>query len=208
VIDGPFRKVFPGYVAPLIAIYQRLGLKPNHVTIIGFLCALAAAYCVGKGWTVGALILWWVGRLFDGTDGIYARATDQQSDFGGYLDIVLDMASYGVMILGFALLHPAYSLYWMVVLLLYILCITTALAFGTLAEKNGVVETDNRSLSLAAGLAEGGETGIAYTLFLLFPAWTWVLLPLWIAVLLTTVVARSALAWELLSESEETEIGS
>ena len=60
------------------------------------------------------------------------------------------------------------------------------------------MDGDNRSLKLAAGLAEGGETGIAYTLMLLLPQLIKVLLPLWILVLVITFVARTWLAWRVL----------
>ena len=53
---------------------------------------------------------------------------------------------------------------------------------------------DDRGLRLGAGLAEGGETGIAYTLFLLFPAHLDWLTGIWIGVLVVTVVARTLLA--------------
>lgn len=198
MIDSPFRQILPRYVQPLLALYERLGLRPNHITVLGFAFALAAAFGASQGLTALALGLWWLGRLFDGTDGIYARDSGQTSDFGGYLDIVLDMASYSVMILGFAYHSPELNFYWLIILFLYVLCITSALALGALTEKAGTGPSDNRSLTLAAGLAEGGETGLAYSLFLLFPTWTPLLAQVWIAILGTTVIARSALAWQLL----------
>lgn len=204
MIDGPFRQILPRYVEPLLGLYGRLGLKPNHITTAGFVFALASALAVSQGMTATSLGLWWIGRLFDGTDGIYARQSGQTSDFGGYLDIVLDMASYSVMILGFAHQHPQLNIYWLIVLFLYVLCITSAMALGSLLEKTSRNPSDNRSLALAAGLAEGGETGIAYTVFLLFPAWIAQLLPIWIAILTTTVIARTALAWQTLGTTEET----
>lgn len=203
MIDSPFRKILPRYTTPLIQLYQKLGLTPNHVTVAGFILSLGASLAIAQGQSWQALALWWLGRLFDGTDGIYARATGQQSDFGGYLDITLDMASYGSMILGFALFHPSYGIYWSAILFLYVLCITTALAFGALQEKIGKNEVQNRSLHLASGLAEGGETGVAYSLFVIAPNFLDILLPLWIAVLAITVISRTLLAWDTLTENAE-----
>ena len=76
----------------------------------------------------------------------------------------------------------------------YVLCITGALSLGSLEASRKLPPRDNRGLRLAAGLAEGGETGIAYTLFLLFPDYVKPLLWMWIGVLLVTVVARTAYA--------------
>ena len=199
MIDNAFRSRLPGYVGPLLALYRRWGLTPNQVTGLGFGIALGASAAVAAGRPLWALALWWCSRLADGTDGIHARATGQESDFGGYLDIVLDMAAYGAMVLGFAVAFPEWMTQWALMLFFYILCIASALALGMQEAKRALPPRDDRGLRLGAGLAEGGETGIAYSVFLLAPGWlpwtTW----LWVAVLAFTVVARTLLARRLLS---------
>jgi len=194
MIDNAFRSLLPGRVDPVLALYERLGLTPNHVTCIGFGLACAAAALVAMGLPVAAAAVWWLGRLADGTDGIYARATGRATRFGAYLDIVLDMAAYGAMVLGFAVAHPGLAWAWIPMLFLYVLCITSALALGAEEAAAGRPARDERGLRLGAGLAEGGETGIAYTAMLLLPDWLPQLAAGWIVVLATTVVARSVLA--------------
>jgi phosphatidylglycerophosphate synthase len=198
VIDGPFRQLLPRLTPPLIRLYRTLRLTPNQVTAGGFALACVAALCVAGGWPLVAIVVWWLGRLLDGTDGIYARETGQVSDFGGYLDIVLDMASYGVMVLGLRAWRPELDWAWAAMLFLYVLCITSALALGGLERGRGLGSHDNRSLRLSAGLAEGGETGLAYTAFLLFPQALPVLAVVWVLVLAYTVGARTLLARRLL----------
>ena len=156
---------------------------------------------MGHEWV--ALTLWWVSRAADGTDGVFARATGQESDFGAYLDIVLDMAAYGAMVLGFAVARPALQLEWMLMLFLYILCIASALALGIQEAKRALPARDDRGLRLGAGLAEGGETGIAYSIFLLFPAQLALTTPLWVAILAITIVARSVLAYRSLDAPDQ-----
>ena len=202
VIDTPFRRLLPHLTGPLIAFYQRQNLTPNRITIAGFGIALLAASATALGWAYVAIGLWWFSRLLDGTDGIYARSTDQTSDFGGYLDIMLDMASYGAMVLGFAIWKPELSVAWTLMLFFYILCITSALALGNIEQKHQLGPSDNRSLRLAAGLAEGGETGIAYTLMLIWPEAITALASLWITILVATVVARTYLASKLMQNKE------
>ena len=194
MIDAPFRAHLPRFVKPLIWIYQKLGLTPNAITLMALaLAGGAAALCaIGSLWW--ALAFWWFGRLLDGTDGIYARETGQATPFGAYLDIVADMGAYSIMIVGFAVFRPELSLHWLLIVLLYVLCITSALAFGAMEVSLKVPVSDNRGLRLGAGLAEGGETGIAYTVFLLFPehlSWT---TKIWIGILVVTVVSRSLIA--------------
>jgi phosphatidylglycerophosphate synthase len=198
MIDNAFRAQIPRYAGPLLALYTRLGLTPNHVSLIGFGVALAAAFAVADGQRWVALALWWVSRIADGTDGHHARSSGQATRFGSYLDIVLDMASYGVMVLGFAVWMPGLMTHWLAMLFFYVLCITSALALGAQEEGLARPPRDDRGLRLGAGLAEGGETGIAYSLFLIFPgmlAWT---ASLWVGVLALTVVLRTLLAYRLL----------
>ncbi len=198
MIDDSFRRILPRYSSFLITLYGSLRLTPNAITLLGAGVGAAAAVWVALDRPLLAIGTWWFGRLLDGTDGIYARATDRATPFGAYLDILLDMFAYSVMIAGFAVLHPELGSRWLVTLLLYVLCITSALALGSQEEQLQLDARDDRGLRLGAGLAEGGETGIAYTLFLLFPAWIAELTAVWIAVLITTVIARTMLAWRRL----------
>lgn len=203
MIDNAFRAVVPRFAGPLLALYTRLRLTPDHVSALGFGIGLLAAWAVAAGHPWVALGLWWVSRLADGTDGVYARATGQESDFGAYLDIVLDMAAYGAMVLGFAVQWPALAPQWMSMLFLYILCIASALALGMQEAKQALPPRDDRGLRLGAGLAEGGETGIAYSLFLLVPGLLPVTTWIWVAVLATTVVARTILAHRMLTSAPD-----
>lgn len=47
--------------------------------------------------------MWFLNRIVDGLDGAYAWKTDQTSDFGGYLDIIVDFSVYQLIPLGNAI---------------------------------------------------------------------------------------------------------
>ena len=194
MIDQPFRQILPKFVEPLIKWYERSGFHPNQITFAALGIAVLAALLTAIGWYWLAILVWWLGRLLDGTDGIYARATGQTSHFGAFLDIVCDMAAYSVMIFAFAYRHPELMPLWLLILFFYVLCITGAVSLGATMRELNINSEDNRGIRLAAGLAEGGETGIAYTLFLLFPERVGFLAGLWVIVLATTVLARGFLA--------------
>ncbi len=206
MIDNAFRAMLPRFVRPIVTLYGRLGWTPNHVSMLGFAIALSASAAVALHFWWLAFVLWWLSRLADGTDGLYARASGQESDFGAYLDIMLDMAAYGAMVLGFAIATPEFQAQWMAMLFLYILCITTALSLGMQEAKQAITPQDNRGLRLGAGLAEGGETGIAYSVFLLLPGFLEVSTAIWIGILIVTVIARSFLAYKTLQP--ESDVGS
>lgn len=203
MIDNAFRRILPRFVPPLLALYRRMRLTPNQVTGIALAIALVASAAVALGASFWALGLWWLSRLADGTDGIYARDSGQVSEFGAYIDIVADMAAYGAMVLGFAVAEPALGPQWLAILFLYILCIASALALGTQEASLNLPPRDERGLRLGAGLAEGGETGIAYSVFLLWPSLLPYTTAAWIAILLVTVLARSVLAYRTLQVARE-----
>ncbi len=199
MIDNYFRAILPKYTDKILALYKALRLTPNNISIGSVVIAAVAAFLCAKGHNLSAIAMWWLGRLFDGTDGIYARATGQATDFGAYLDIVCDMASYSLMIFGFMTLHPESMTSWAIILFLYVLCITSALSLGTIEERRKIEPRDNRGLRLGAGLAEGGETGMAYTVFLLFPVALPILVKIWITILVLTIVFRTVLARRILA---------
>ena len=200
MFDQYFRQILPSLVKPLVVLCQKYQLKPNHLTLIGLLGAMLAACLIWLEHNYWALAIWWLSRLFDGLDGIVARETKQQTEFGGYLDILCDMAAYSLMIVAFALQKTTFLLYWLLILLGYVLCITTTLALSSLLEKKKhALGNNNRSLQMTAGLAEATETNLAYTLFILFPAFLQVWLILWVLVLAYTVLQRTLLARKLLN---------
>lgn len=194
MIDNSFRALLPRYVNPLIRGLASLGLTPNQITCIGLIIALAAAYFLTQGEYILALCIWWISRLLDALDGIYARTYDQTSDFGAFLDIQFDMLAYSAMVVAFYIQFPEFSLQWVLILLCYVLCIAGALGLGSFENKHGIDDTSERGLRIAVGLAEGGETGIFYSVFLLFPDYISVTSWLWISVLVVTIIARILLA--------------
>jgi archaetidylinositol phosphate synthase len=69
----------------------RLGLRPNHVTLLGLLFGVIA--CIFLVWTRNILLftlLIVIAALFDAADGMVARITQTSTRFGSYLDAVCD----------------------------------------------------------------------------------------------------------------------
>lgn len=194
MIDNPFRERLAPIAAPWVKLLTKLKLTPNQVSWIGLAIGLGAALLVATGYFIAAIGLWWLSRFLDGLDGIYARASNQTSDFGAFLDIQLDMLAYSAMIAAFYWQFPELAWQWLLILLAYVLCISGALGLGSFENKQGIEDVSGRGLRLAVGLAEGGETGLAYTVFLLFPSLLPVTTWIWIAILAITILARLVLA--------------
>ena len=83
---------------PLAAAMGRV--SPNAITLLAMLIGLTAAVLAARQMVALALALWLASRILDGLDGMLARLTQQQTDFGGYLDIVADFVVYAAVPIG------------------------------------------------------------------------------------------------------------
>jgi phosphatidylglycerophosphate synthase len=109
----------------------------------------------------------------DGLDGAVARVVGR-SDRGGFLDITLDFAFYGMVPLGFALSDPLSNALPAAFLLASFYVNGAAfLAFAALAGRRGLTTEAQgvKSLYYLAGIAEGTETIAVFAAMCLFPAW-------------------------------------
>lgn len=199
MIDEPFRQwLARRWSAPAVALH-RAGITANQVTVVAAVLGLTAAALVAVQLPAFGIALWLVSRLLDGYDGMLARLAASASLYGGYLDITLDMLAYSAMAIAFAIAMPTDSVMWMVVLLGYVLAITTTLALSSLAERADRKLGGNRSIQFTRALAEGGETTAVYVVIALAPSVSRYVLVVWIALLAITAIQRTALARRLLS---------
>lgn len=185
---------------PLNGMGRRLaayGVGADEVTLLGLGFGLVAALILAlglSGWLV--LLPLFLNRLADGLDGAVARATGK-TDFGGYLDLLCDFAFYGAIPLAF-LFRDVDQNAWAAGFLLFCFYVNGAsfLGYAALAAKAGM-ETQaqgEKSIYYAAGLMEGTETILFFTLFALFPSYFPVLAVLFGLLCLVTTLARLALA--------------
>jgi CDP-diacylglycerol--glycerol-3-phosphate 3-phosphatidyltransferase len=85
---------------PVALALGRVGLTPNALTLIGFLGTCVAAFAAAnQSWLVaGVLVL--VFGIFDLFDGALARATNQVSRLGAFLDSTFDRAGEAIVYVG------------------------------------------------------------------------------------------------------------
>ena len=190
MIDQPFKKRLEAWARPLIKFLVNRSVHPDVLTWLGFFISSLSFILTIQDRPILGLIFWWSGRIFDGLDGLLARATGKQSLRGGFLDINLDMASYSLVAVGFMLQTQEY-LIWALILMGYVLCITSALSLGEIEETR-----DNRTLRLSSGLAEAGETGLFYSLMWLLPNQGNIWCAVWLGVMTITIVSRFLRAYK------------
>jgi CDP-diacylglycerol--glycerol-3-phosphate 3-phosphatidyltransferase len=83
--------------SPLLTVLERLGVTPNHITIVAFLVNLGAAVLVVFNHYVAAASVFIGASLLDLVDGSLARRTGSTTPFGSFLDSTLDRLSEGTM---------------------------------------------------------------------------------------------------------------
>ncbi len=155
-------------------ISRRWKVSPNVVSAAGFAAGMTSAALAAVGLYPAAFALWGLNRLLDGLDGEIARAQNSQSDFGGYLDIVLDFIVYTAIPIGLVFSQPSPTLWLLLALLLGSFFVNAAslMYLAAILEKRdrgAAFNKEKTSVTMPPGLIEGAETVIFYSLFLLYP---------------------------------------
>lgn len=87
------RQRFKGLLDPLGAFFNRLGIMPNTMTIIGLVVNAIAAWFLAQGnMLLGGCLVLLAGPL-DALDGTMARLRNMPTDFGAFVDSVTDRYS-------------------------------------------------------------------------------------------------------------------
>jgi phosphatidylglycerophosphate synthase len=171
------------------------GVSPNLLSVVALAFGLGAAAAAARGaWGVG-LALWIVNRVTDGLDGTVARAANRQTDFGGYLDILLDFVVYAAIPLGFAI-HSADRLVLLGAVALEGIFFVNACSWMYLSavlEKRASgarVTGELTTVTMPPALVAGFETVVFFALFYLFPTRLPTLFALMTALVGVNVVQR------------------
>jgi phosphatidylglycerophosphate synthase len=196
MLDGHMRRRIDPWLERAGSALAGHGITANTVTVTGFLIGLAAAVAIVLDAYVWAFVLIGASRICDGLDGAVARAT-HKTDFGGFLDIVLDFAFYGLIPFAFILADPYENgAAGGLLLLSFYVNGASFLAFSIMAEKRGL-SSDVRgakSLYFTTGLAEATETIAVFLAFCLFPQWFSEIAVIFALVCFYTALSRIMLA--------------
>lgn len=168
LVSPTLRTRVRGLAEPVARGLGRLGLSPNHLTLIGFAVAIVAAVAAAaQAWLAAGLLVLF-GGVFDLFDGTLARATGRSSRLGAFYDSVFDRWGEGVVYVG--LTWGALELgLWRPVLLVtaagvaafmvsYVRAKSEGLGFtpGTGMAAVGLAPREVRVVLLAAGLVAAG----------------------------------------------------
>ncbi|ELU08725.1 hypothetical protein CAPTEDRAFT_98175 [Capitella teleta] len=181
------------------------GIKPDQVTIIGFLIGMMAIPLLAFEHYSLALAAILVNRIMDGIDGTLARISIP-SDAGGFLDITLDFIFYSGIVMGFALASPATNAVAACVLIFSFMGTGASfLAYAIMAEKHQLSDPHfkHKSLYYLDGLAEGTETILLFVLFCLLPDYFPQLALGFAAICILTAALRVWSGYQSISQAEK-----
>ena len=174
MLDQVTRPLKDKLLNPVAKLIGR-SLNPNCITLFSFLIGLLSVLFVLRKLLVLALVLWILNRILDGLDGAVARISGRQSDFGGYLDILVDFILYALIPLAFTYTYGRNENSWIylaVMISLFYVNSASWMYLSALLEKRKVrfcKRGEQTSVTMPSGLVEGTETIIIFTLFYLFP---------------------------------------
>lgn len=174
---------------PLSPVAKRLKVNPNVITVTGFLITTAAAITIPYNLKLGGILIL-CGGLFDMLDGVIARVNNRSTNFGAFLDSVLDRYADSFLLIGFL---------WFFLKNNSILGMFLSLGalVGTLIISYTRARAEGLGRDCHTGLMERPERII----LMIFGALTGLVLPImWIMLVLThvTVVQRVFHVWKLM----------
>ena len=90
---GHYKAPLHRFFDPVTRLLLRVGARPNHLTVLGLGVSVTAAYVFSLGRLRWGAVLLAVAALFDFFDGAVARLAGSESDYGAFLDSVVDRYS-------------------------------------------------------------------------------------------------------------------
>jgi phosphatidylglycerophosphate synthase len=158
---------------PLSSAAKKIPLDPNTITITGFMVTIMASLILAHNLFWGGILVL-ISGLFDMFDGIVARTNNKSSQFGAFLDSVLDRYSDSFLFLGLAwyFLQAAsitgVSLSLMTMVGALLISYTRARAEGLGKDcKVGLMERPERIVLMAFGALTGWILPVMWTMLVL-----------------------------------------
>jgi phosphatidylglycerophosphate synthase len=188
MFDPELRIVKHKLLSPLA---QNLNVSATYLTGLGFAVGLLSVMFAWQGRYGLALIAWLLNRFLDGLDGEVSRLKNQQSDWGGYLDILADFVIYALLPIALMVSNTSLSGWFALAFMLACFYINAAswMYLSALLEKRQSSQ-GLTSITMPKGLIEGGETIIIYCLFIIFYNYLPILYSLMALLVIVTIFQR------------------
>ncbi|MEZ4768238.1 MAG: CDP-alcohol phosphatidyltransferase family protein [Caldilineales bacterium] len=163
------RKTFRGVLEAVARFFNRLGVTPNQLTLIGLVLQSIVAVVIATGYLRLAGILLIFFSIFDAFDGTLARMTGQVSRFGAFFDATIDRYAEAIVLFGLLVYYAGQPDSSTQTLLIYAAIVGSLLVSYTRAKaeslnipcKDGILTRAERVVLLVIGLLLGTWQPIA-----------------------------------------------
>lgn len=147
-------------------------VNPIHITMIALVFGGVSMIFLATQNYVAGLVFWGLNRLLDGLDGSVARFHQQDSDLGGYIDIMADFLVYAGLPIALVVGQPSLNGYLSLSFLLasfYVNASSWMYLSAILEKRRYNTGTELTAITIPTGLIGGTETIVFYTAFILWP---------------------------------------
>ena len=168
MLDKAFCKIVNPVLEPMSSLLIIYKVKPNYISLFGFFLSFISFTLIIFHCYILGLLFFILSRFFDGLDGAVAKKIGQ-TNFGGFLDIVLDFITYSLIPLGFIIANQSNSLAGSILLVSFFGTASSFLAFAIIFHKSNDQNINEKTFYHLEGLVGGSETIIFLSFMFLFP---------------------------------------
>ena len=153
-----FKPKITGLLKPITLWLFRIGIRPNHLTALAVTSGLFSAYLIFIGKPFEGVFFLFISSALDALDGALARNQNLKSDFGGFLDSVMDRYVDAAVIISIGVYSGHVLLASIAVAGALMVSYARARAEQIIERCDvGIAERGERTLVLIAGLLSGFE---------------------------------------------------
>ena len=197
MFDGRFRAPIEKAVRPVGQLLRRTGMSPDHLTILGILFAIAAAFSIAQGALRGGLILVILAALPDMLDGALAKAAGSASQRGAFFDSVVDRVTDSLLFGGVAWFFASEKSPHLALLPMAIMGVSSLISYER-------AKAESLGLYAKGGLMERAERIIVLCVGLLFDSLLTPILWVMLALTVATAIKRFVQVWRQAEVSNTT----
>ncbi len=104
-----YKQTFRQLIRPLARVLSAIRVRPDALTVAGWVLSVCAATLFALGYTKAAGAVMLFAGLFDALDGAVARESNLMSSFGAFLDSTLDRLSESAIFVGIVFFYASSS---------------------------------------------------------------------------------------------------
>ena len=197
MFDGRFRAPIEKAVRPVGQLLRRTGMSPDHLTILGILFAIAAAFSIAQGALRGGLILVILAALPDMLDGALAKAAGSASQRGAFFDSVVDRVTDSLLFGGVAWFFASEKSPHLALPPMAIMGVSSLISYER-------AKAESLGLYAKGGLMERAERIIVLCVGLLFDSLLTPILWVMLALTVATAIQRFVQVWRQAEVSNTT----